>query len=154
VSFDSLILFLVVWLFSPRVGITEPADGGAVDVTLHNDTGSAEFRVRGTAERLTSSSQRRVYVLVHPDGPARGWWIQPAISVDSTGHWDGMAWFGTRGWEAKPGQRLLVQVVVAARRDPLPAGNDGVPWVADPEELQPATASKVRRVTVRAVGRL
>ena len=147
------LLILIVWLFSPRVAITEPADGGTVDVILHDDTGSAEFRVSGTATRLTSNSKRRIYLLVHPDEPpAPGWWIQPAVSLDSTG-WTGVAWIGTRGWEARTGQRLWLQAVVAARRDPLPTGNDGVPWVGDPQELQPATTSKVVHATIRSVSR-
>jgi len=156
----ALILFLIglfiliVWLFSPRVAITEPADGGTVDVILHDDTGSSEFRVRGTATRLTSNSKRRIYLLVHPDEPpAPGWWIQPAVALDSTGIWTGVAWIGTHGFEAKPGQRLWLQAVVGARRDPLPTGNDGVARVDDPEELQPATTSKVVHATIRSVSR-
>src|SRR3954462_2336792 len=102
-----VILFLIfltifaIWIFSPVVAITEPADGQTIDVILHGDTGSSEFRVRGTASHLKSNSRRRIYLLVHPDDPpAPGWWIQPAVSVDSGGHWSGVAWFGTTGWEA------------------------------------------------------
>lgn len=147
------LVILVVYLRSPRVAITEPRDGGTVNVMLL-DSGSAQFTVRGSAARLASNSRRRIYLLVHPDQPpAPGWWIQPDVAIDSAGHWNGTAWFGTRGWEAKPGQTLWLQAVIAARQNPLPAGSDGVPWVSDPEGLEPATASTVVRVSVAAVTR-
>lgn len=150
-----LLIFLtifVIWISSPRVAITKPADGQTVDVILHRDTGSSEFRVRGTASHLKSNSGRRIYLLVHPDDPpAPGWWIQPAVSLDSEGNWNGVAWFGTHGWEAKPGQRLWLQAVVAQRRIPLPVGKNGVPWVDDPADLEPATTSKVMHATVGGV---
>jgi len=153
-----VILFLifltifVIWISSPRVAITKPVDGQTVDVILHDDTGSSEFRVRGTASHLKSNSKRRIYLLVHPhDPPAPGWWIQSAVSLDSEGNWNGVAWFGTHGWEAKPGQSIWLQAVVAERRTSLPVGKDGVPWVEDPEELGPATTSKVVHATVSAV---
>jgi len=150
-----LFIFLTVfaiWISSPRVAIVEPGDGQIVDVILHGDTGSSEFRVRGTVSHLKSSSGRRIYLLVHPDDPpAPGWWIQPAVSLDSEGNWNGVAWFGTHGWEAKPGQRFWIQAVVAERLVSLPLGKDGVPWVDDPEDLEPATTSKVVHATVGRV---
>jgi hypothetical protein len=146
------LLLFVIWISSPRVAIAKSADGYTVDVILHGDTGSSEFRVRGTASHLKSNSSRRIYLLVHPDDPpAPGWWIQPAVSLDSEGNWNGVAWIGTRGWEAKPGQTLWIQAVVAERRSSLPVGKDGVPWVDDPEELDPATMSKVVHATVGRV---
>src|SRR6185295_3838058 len=101
-----------------------------------------------------NDSKRRIYLLIHPDDPpASGWWIQPEVSFLDRGHWQGIAWFGTRGWEAKSGQRLWLQAVVAARRDPLPMGKDGIAWVADPSLLDPATMSDVVRANVASVTR-
>jgi hypothetical protein len=147
------ITILVVYLKSPKIEITEPRDGGSVSVILENN-GSAQLRVQGTATRVAPDSKRRIYLLVHPeDPPAPGWWIQPEVSFLDPGHWQGVAWFGTRGWEAKPGQRLWIQAVVAARRDPLPIGKDRIAWVADPSLLDPATTSNVVRASVASVTR-
>src|SRR5436190_24351316 len=49
ILFLGFLTLFVIYLSSPRVEITEPADGKTVDVILHADTGSAEFRVRGSA---------------------------------------------------------------------------------------------------------
>jgi len=152
ILFFIFLTIFAIWISSPRVAIGEADDGHPVDVILHDDTGSSEFRVRGTTSHLKSNSGRRIYLLVHPDDPpAPGWWIQPAVSVDSDGNWNGVAWIGTRGWKAKPGDRLWIQAVVAERRVSLPLGKDGVPWVDDPEDLQPATTSKVVHATVGRV---
>ena len=88
ILFLIFLTLFVIYLSSPGVKITEPADGKMVAVILHADTGSSEFRVRGTASHIKSNSSRRIYLLVHPDDPpAPGWWIQPAVSLDSDGNW-------------------------------------------------------------------
>lgn len=102
----------------------------------------------------------RIYLLVHPERPnAPGWWIQPEVALDSKGRWSGVVWIGTKGFEMHAGDELWIVAVIAERRNVLPAGTDGHPWVDDPGALAPAASSKIvhlkveRQITIQAITR-
>jgi len=138
---------------SLSVSISEPGDHKGIAVVT-DPNGSSHFVVRGTFSRVAGDSTRRIYLLVHPERPvAPGWWIQPDVALDSEGNWSGIAWFGTKGFEASQGDELWIVAVVGKRRTPLPGGADGHAWVEDPSALQPDAQSKVVHLTVESARR-
>ncbi|MDY6824483.1 MAG: hypothetical protein SWH68_11910 [Thermodesulfobacteriota bacterium] len=130
----------------PAVAVNSPDNGAAIAVWLAEE-GSGGFTVKGDSKRVTMDPNLRVCVLVHPVDPfAEGWWIQPAVVMNSDGAWSGQAWIGDP--ENPPHVGDVVDIMAVAA---LPDRLRGHAKVADPMDLGPAAQSEL--VEVR-IGRL
>jgi hypothetical protein len=134
----------------PLVDIEEPSDRSGV-AAITEPNGSSHFDVRGKSRAVVNKSSKRVYLLVHPAQPvAPGWWIQPEVAMDSEGKWSGVAWVGAKDFETTAGSEVWIMAIVG-RREPLPKGADGQPWIESPEILDPISSSRVKRVQIASV---
>ncbi len=92
--------------------ITSPPEGGEVDR-------------RHAIEGTVSSPAREVWVVVHPLDTS-SYWVQPRVSVDSSGAWQSMAYFGRSG-DLDIGKRFEI-VAIADPHSTLHEGEYGNAW--------------------------
>lgn len=134
----------------PTVAITNPSAGSAVEVQVI-DTGSGSFQVAGNSQHVFDRQDKRVYVLLHPANPfAEGWWVQPAVIMNSDGSWSGLAWIGNKQSPPETGDLVDLMAIVASPTDVAAAlGNRNS--VKDVQDLSPTARSEIVEFTIAAV---
>jgi hypothetical protein len=130
----------------PTVEITSSKDRESIEVRIANK-GSGSFLVDGNSAGVSSKPALRVYVLVHPAEPfAEGWWIQPAVVMNSDGTWSGQAWIGDPSSSPNVGDLIDVLAVVAASDQVK-----GHTKVNDPKDLNPLARSNTVRINIGSI---
>ncbi|MAT97336.1 MAG: hypothetical protein CL608_09360 [Anaerolineaceae bacterium] len=127
----------------PEINFSNPGEGMSIEVTII-ETGSGSFQVTGTSKRIADNSDWNVFVLLHPADPfAEGWWIQPAVTMNTDGQWSGIAWIGDTDNKPEPGDTIsLVAIVSELNRAQVPTK------INDFSQISPITRSAIVNVVI------
>jgi hypothetical protein len=129
----------------PTIEITSPKNRESIEVRIA-ETGSGSFLVDGNSTRVIDNPRLRILILVHPADPfAEGWWIQPAVVMNSDGTWSGQAWIGDPNFPPNVGNLVDILVIVAD-----PEQVQGQTKVSDPKDLNPVVQSSVVRFSIKS----
>lgn len=103
---------------------TLPATTGQV-ITITGPPDGLEVDQRHFVEGTVSDPSREVWVVVHPLDTS-SYWVQPRVTVHSSGVWRSMAYFGRSG-DLDRGKRFEI-VAIAEPHETLQEGEYGSTW--------------------------
>lgn len=111
--------------------------GQAITITVPPD--GSEVDQKSLVEGTVSDSSQEVWVVVHPLDTS-SYWLQPRVSVHSSGLWNSMAYFGRSG-DLDKGKRFEV-VAIAGPYDTLQEGEYGSTWPRARWTSKPITVTR------------
>ncbi len=118
-----------------------------VNVRIDKQTGAGYFSIEGASSNLSSKSNLRVYVLVHPaEPPAPGWDVQEPAVIDKSGHWQAQVWYGGRELPPQPGNKIQIVAVVAPTLQ-----FTGYKHVSAIQDIAPQAQSDIKTIRVASL---
>ncbi|MBI4514933.1 MAG: hypothetical protein HY699_03840 [Deltaproteobacteria bacterium] len=110
----------VLFSASTIVAQAPPASGGTSAIAITSPADGAKVTLRFLIQGKVQDAKLSVYVLVKPVTTNGTWWVQPAPTLNSDGHWHVNAYFGDA--EHGSGEDFKITALASPERGLLSEG--------------------------------